>query len=138
MNIFSAIQTYAVMGVGIVVGLGTFYLYNILIDNPRILADARKGYALESTVVALESQLQKERYYRSLANEARDKATEDLLELTAKQKERDSNAQTHISKDATSVRPSATQSDLDWLRNSYGPKTSSGSSGEPKGASKSP
>lgn len=138
MNIFSAIQTYAVMGVGIVVGLGTFYLYNILIDNPRILADARKGYALESTVVALESQLQKERYYRSLANEARDKATEGLLELTAKQKERDSNAQTHISKDATSVRPSATQSDLDWLRNSYGSKTSSGSSGEPKGASKSP
>lgn len=138
MNIFSAIQTYAVLGVGIVVGLGTFYLYNILIDNPRILADARKGYALESTVVALESQLQKERYYRSLANEARDKATEGLLELTAKQKERDSNAQTYISKDATSVRPSATQSDLDWLRNSYGPKTSSGSSGGPKGASKSP
>lgn len=142
MTIFSTIQTYAVLGAGILMGVaasGTaFYLYNNLVDNPRILKDARKGYALESTVMALEGQLEKERYYRNLANEARDKATQSLIALSNKQKERDANAQDKISTDNPSGRPSASDSDVEWLRNSYGPKASSPSTGAAKGPTNPP
>ena len=138
----STIMTYAVMAAGVVMGValsGTaFYIYNNFVDNPRILKDARKGYILESTVLALEGQLEKERYYRNLANEARDKATQSLIALSNKQKEREANAQNQISADDPSGRPSASDADLEWLRNAYGPEASGQSAGGTKSTTKSP
>lgn len=137
MSIFSAISTYAVLGTGIAIGVvsssGVYYLYDKLIDDPSVEAEARKGYALESTVEALSKQLEKERYYRTLAEQARQEAIQDLLELQDKQKVDEENARNKILEDtAANGRPSVTQSDIDWLRDNRGPKASSTGSGKPK------
>ena len=142
MSIFSVIQTYAILGAGIIVGVASsgaaFYLYNNLVDNPRIEAETKKLVESQVTIDALSKQLYWERHYKDLANQARDQAVSRLADLQERQDKREKDTDNEISKDTVVSRPSASQYDVDWLRNAYRPQTSSGGPGSAKGPTSPP